>query len=119
MAVVLVVTGACSSVRPARAAPASVVGTVLSGPRCPVERVGSPCPPGPVSGADVAALSGGRIRAATKSDGRGGFRLTVPPGSYTITATNVGAYRSTATQQVVVAPGQTVSISLLLDTGIR
>jgi hypothetical protein len=50
---------------------------------------------------------------------RGGFRLTLPVGDYSIQATNIGGYRSTATQAVIVTASRPVTVTLLLDTGIR
>jgi Carboxypeptidase regulatory-like domain len=97
-----------------------VTGTVLSGPRCPgPESSSSPCPPEPVDGAAVVALRRGHIISSTRTDVRGGFRLTLSVGDYSIQATNIGGYRSTATRAVTVTASHPVAVTLLLDTGIR
>jgi hypothetical protein len=43
----------------------------------------------------------------------------LPVGTYSIQATNIGEYRSTATQTVTVTGSHPVTVTLLLDTGIR
>jgi hypothetical protein len=78
-----------------------------------------PCPPGPVYGSVVTALAGDRTVAAMKTDRRGRFRFSVPPGTYRIRATNVGRYRSSAQKTVVLTAGSRMSMRLVLDTGIR
>jgi hypothetical protein len=89
-----------------------LTGVVLAGPTCPVQRVGRPCPDRPVSV---------RLRAGTAtftSDAQGRFRVSLPPGTYTIV--NAGRQpfprcRATAT----VPPHAFVSITITCDTGIR
>ncbi|TAM91487.1 MAG: carboxypeptidase regulatory-like domain-containing protein [Jatrophihabitans sp.] len=100
--------------------PGTIAGIVLSAPTCPVERIGSPCPPRPVPGAQVevfAADGGRRARASADPDGR--FRVTVPAGRYRVTATNTGALRTSAEAQVSVASGATATVRLVVDSGIR
>lgn len=98
----------------------TVRGTVLSGPRCPgPENPASPCPPGPVDGATVTAVQDGRSVAIAHTDSRGGFQLTLPIGHYVLEATNPGGYRSRATGTVTVTASQPLTVTLLLDTGIR
>jgi len=64
-------------------------------------------------------LSGSRVVASTKTDQHGRFRLALPPATYVIRAMNVGGYASTTQQTVALSPDRSVSITLLLDTGIR
>ena len=96
-----------------------VEGTVTAGPRCPVARAERPCPPREVPGALVQLLDGTRILADDLTDQHGRFRLQAPAGQFVVRATNVGAYRSTASHPVRLAPGTTTTVSLQLDTGIR
>jgi hypothetical protein len=111
---------ACASGRTTSQTSGVVTGTVLSGPRCPGPEISSsPCPPGPVGGAAVVALRHGHIISSTRSDVRGGFGLTLPVGDYSIQATNIGGYRSTATHAVTVTESRPVTVTLVLDTGIR
>jgi hypothetical protein len=96
-----------------------VEGTVVAGPQCPVARAERPCPPRPVPGARVKLLKGSHVIAQDVSDRHGNFRLRTLSGSYVVRATNVGAYRSTASKSVSLAHGATVTVRLVLDTGIR
>jgi hypothetical protein len=112
-----VIAVACTASTPARSG--TLEGTVLSAPSCPVERVGSPCPPRPVAGATVEAYRGSHGVAQTATGRSGGFLLRLPAGSYLVRATNVGGYRSTAATQVTVSADRPVSVTLTVDSGIR
>jgi hypothetical protein len=116
LAAVVVLTG-CGPVADGGSA-VVVTGQVLAGPSCPVERVGQPCPPRPVPDAVVIAVVGDEQRGETTSDQRGQFRLMLPPGRYTIRATNPGGYASTASEEVTVSTAP-VQITLTVDSGIR
>ncbi|HEY5183815.1 MAG TPA: carboxypeptidase-like regulatory domain-containing protein, partial [Actinomycetes bacterium] len=91
----------------------------LATPSCPVERAERPCPPRPVPGATVEVRDASGLVSATSTDAAGRFSLVVPGGSYQVRATNAGGYRSTAEQQVQVAPGAVASVRLVVDSGIR
>ncbi|WP_377266958.1 carboxypeptidase regulatory-like domain-containing protein [Peterkaempfera sp. SMS 1(5)a] len=67
----------------------------------------------PLSGASVTA---GDAQATTDADGH--YALTLPPGTYDITASAYG-YRSTTTAGVAVADGATVTESFTLDAVAR
>lgn len=97
----------------------TVAGRVLAAPTCPVERAASPCPPSPVSGARVVALLGKTEAAETRTGANGAFQLQLPGGTYTVTATNVGAYASTASATVVVPASGRVTVNLTVDSGVR
>jgi hypothetical protein len=114
----LLVAG-CASSGTHAAARGDVTGRVLSAPSCPVMRAGVPCPPRPVTGAQLVALRGGDEVASTRTDAAGRFGLTLPAGRYVIRATNAGAYASTAQRQLVVRAETTVTIRLVVDSGIR
>jgi hypothetical protein len=109
---------ACASSSGSAAARGVVSGVVDSAPTCPVERIGSPCPPRPVPGAEVVALRGSKHVASTHTDGQGRFQLTLAYGHYTIRATNIGGLATTASKDVDVS-AQPVSIELTVDSGIR
>lgn len=123
IAVILaVVLTACGQTTPApRSSPstASVLGFVLAAPGCPVERADSPCPPMPVSDADVVAALHGGAAAHTRSATDGSFRLALPAGSYTLTATTSGGYHQTASQAVLVPDTGVISVTITIDSGIR
>ena len=118
VAVALVVAACGASVPSRAAAKGTVRGIVLSAPSCPVERVGSPCPPRPVARASVQLLAANdaQVEVVTGADGR--FSVTVAPGPYEVTATNPGI-RTTARTRVTVSPGATASVRLVVDSGIR
>jgi hypothetical protein len=61
----------------------------------------------------------GTVVTTARTNSTGEFRMVVAPGAYTIVATSVGGYRSTAQQEAVVRAGQTTRVELVLDTGIR
>ena len=105
--------------QPAASPSATLAGQVLATPSCPVERAERPCPPRPVPGATVEVRDASGLVSATSTDAAGRFSLVVPGGSYQVRATNAGGYRSTAEQQVQVAPGAVASVRLVVDSGIR
>jgi hypothetical protein len=98
---------------------AQIEGKVRAAPACPVERLGSPCPSRPVPGASVQVLQHTSVVATARTDSAGRYRLNVAPGAYTIVATNVGGYRSTAQRRVSAVGGQQTTVDLVVDTGIR
>ena len=109
---------ACSSGTAGSAQTALLVGTVYAAPTCPVERISSPCPPRPVVGATVVAYRGSQPAGTTRTGAGGRFQLRLSVGSYTIRATNIGGYASTATKDVyLTATG--ASVDLTVDSGIR
>jgi hypothetical protein len=94
-----------------------VTGTVTSSPSCPgPQRIDSPCPNRPVIGAPVELATKGSVVASTTTDSTGHFRVTVPAGTYVITARNVG-YASHTTKMITVAGP--VDVPLVVDSGIR
>src|SRR5439155_19506561 len=101
-----------------RSASGIVTGIVYSAPSCPVERIEAPCPPRPVADAEVLAYRGQHQQAATRTGRDGRFRLDLRYGHYTIQATNVGGYGSTAHTDVDVS-ATPISVTLTVDSGIR
>ena len=80
----------------------AVTGTVTASPGCPgPQRAESPCPDKPVAGAPVELTASGTVVARTTTDAAGRFRVTVPAGTYEITARNTG-YASRVTQSITV-----------------
>jgi hypothetical protein len=107
-----------SSAAAPRRASGTVSGRVLSAPSCPVERAGSPCPPRPVVGATVVALRASHVVASTHTGANGHYVLHLTPGHYLIRATNPGI-GSTAQHPASVRPGETTTVRLVVDSGIR
>lgn len=92
---------------------------MTAGPTCPVERVGSPCPPNPV-GAEVDAHDPtGRLVATTRSGGDGGYRLRLAAGTYTLTVVVAGTFPRCPAVTVTVSPGTVSTAAISCDTGIR
>lgn len=112
-----------------------ISGVVKAGPTCGVEPAGSPaaCAPKPVPGRVVNIIAAtstatpqqtptGPIVASATTDAQGHFSVSVPPGDYLVVVASSGSgfsMRQINTVQVTVAAGQTVDVTIELDTGIR
>jgi hypothetical protein len=104
-------------------ATATIQGTVTAGPTCPVETVENPCPPKLVAGREVdLQTQDGSTVATTTTDSAGHYRFTTNAGSYVvhvrIVQGQVGLRQLTAGDVTVVA-GQTITLDIELETGIR
>ena len=101
-----------------------VVGTVLAGPTCPVQRPGdSACADRPVADAvlDVTTVGGAEVARVT-SDGAGGFQVTLPVGAYALVPQPVPGLLGTAPSiAFTVAPSgaSAAVLDVRYDTGIR
>ncbi len=99
----------------------TVLGTVLAGPTCPVEREESPCPDRPVGGVRVQALQGGLVSAEAISAEDGTFRMELAAGDYLLQSVvepeGPGMY--SPPMRVRVPAGGEVEAIVMLDTGIR
>lgn len=89
---------------------------------CPVVREGSPCPDRPLSAR--LTITGGdpeRTVAETTSDADGHFRVSLPPGTYTVRPANLtGAVTPIAPPvSVTVTSGRFTTIVISFDSGIR
>ena len=117
VAVVLVLAAACAS--NAGSAPSGgIEGHVTIGPMCPVEREGSPCPPGTWSGIVRATASDGSVHD-TRTGADGSYQLALPPGTYTVTPVVEGAGLPTAKPVTVTVTTAMQPLDLQLDSGIR
>jgi hypothetical protein len=116
---VLLVTGCGGSASSGGAGrDGTIRGQVLTAPTCPVERPGSPCPPGPAVRVQVVATSDdGGVRVRTRTDEHGTFTLHVRPGHYRVVAT--GGIGSTDSAMVDLPASGAVTVQLMLDSGIR
>ena len=124
VAAILLAGCATSSTGPRRSSSGTSVsggplsGRVLRAPTCPVERIGSPCPPAAAPGAVVAVVNGTRVVAQTSTDRAGHFAVRVPYGQYTVRATNAGPPSTPVTISVDFGP-TSAPITLIVDSGIR
>jgi len=95
--------------------------TAVEGPTCPVQRVGMPPCVAPYHGRlEVVDSSGVRVVEFTTS-AAGTADVSIPPGTYTVTApaSAIGLPRLTRTSTVTVTASATVNVRLEFDTGIR
>lgn len=101
----------------------TIQGTVTAGPTCPVQTVENPCPDKPVPDREVDVQTpAGAVVASTKTDANGHYSVAVPPGSYVVHVVIVqgqAGIRQNTPGNVTVAAGQTVTLNIVLDTGIR
>ena len=99
--------------------PGRVVGEVLAGPTCPVEREGEPCDPKPLVGAAVIVTDeDGSDVAETTTGPLGRFEITIRPGTWQVTARSDEAMSCEGIEVIVTAGGET-EITIPCDTGIR
>ncbi len=100
----------------------TLVGDVVAGPACPVAKAGNPCV-APVPNRRVTIeTSAGVIAATATTDAQGHFTVHLLPGHYVVHVAiipgQVGLQQVTPGDVNIVA-GQTTSITIELDTGIR
>jgi hypothetical protein len=110
---------ACGSQQPAAGTRASLVtGVVAAGPVSPLARPGKPVTR-PVPGAAVEALRGSDVVAVTHTDEAGRYELMLHPGTYLIRAESSGLLSRELGKTVTIFAGQRLTVSFILDTGIR
>ena len=123
-AVVVLLSGCGSTATPPTPPAASrsgrVIGTVLAGPRCPVERIGDVnCAPIPVAG-DVELTQGDLVVASARLDVSGAFSINAAPGSYTlIIETGEKPFPRCEPVEVIVVDAADTVTNVVCDTGIR
>lgn len=123
--VVVVLLSGCGSTATPPAPPAAsssgrVIGTVLAGPRCPVERIGDVnCAPIPVAGV-VELTQGDLVVASARLDVGGAFSVRVAPGSYSlIIETGEKPFPRCEPVEVIVVDAADTVANVVCDTGIR
>jgi hypothetical protein len=101
-----------------------VAGVAVAGPVCPVETA-SPdpaCAPRPVIGAEIAVRdAAGNVVGRARTDGDGGFSLSLAPGTYRVEPQPVEGLMGTAQAfDLVVEAGEPITdLEVAYDTGIR
>jgi hypothetical protein len=96
-----------------------VRGRITAGPTCPVERVGHPCPPRPVTAGIRAQRGGGQVVARTRSDGNGNYAMTLRPGRYTLVVETGSSFPHCPQTNITVPRHGFVTADIRCDTGIR
>jgi hypothetical protein len=89
---------------------------------CPVIRAGTPCPNRPLSARITVTRTGSDAVIATiTSDADGGFRISLPPGTYLLRPDNLAGARYPAAQPITVTvrSGQFTQVAIAFDSGIQ
>ena len=94
-------------------------GQALSGPNCPVEVEGSPCPDVPWEGTVIVIETETGEEFTVQTDAEGSFELPLEPGSYQVSIVSESSPPFAKPQTVTVDPGSFTEIVVSVDTGIR
>jgi hypothetical protein len=94
-------------------------GRALSGPHCPVEVQGSPCPDLPYEGTVIATNTETDEESTVETDSQGRFELSLEPGTYEVSIVSESSPPFAKPQTVTVEPGSFAEIVVSVDTGIR
>jgi hypothetical protein len=108
------------SIATATDGPSGIEGVAVADPQCPIVEPGAACPPAPVSREVAVVAEDGRELTRFRSADDGSFRVSLPPGAYTLREVVAGGQPpSLKPVSVTVPPGDYVHVVLLFDTGIR
>jgi hypothetical protein len=118
LAVAVLVTSVACGRSSTPGAGSGIFGVVTAGPTCPVERVGSPCPPGLWTG-DVRATDASGHAFDARTDDQGNYSLSLAPGSYVVIPVTDGGPPTGKPTPIVVVTGPSQRVDLTVDTGIR
>ncbi len=99
-------------------AESGIEGLVTIGPSCAVIKMDTPCPDMPMQATLVVLDAQGVAVAEAQSDAQGYFKVTLPPGAYTLQPQGNKIQRA-AEQAVTVTAGQFISVTVQYDSGIR
>ncbi len=105
--------------------PGVLQGTVSVGPLTPVERVGVPTPtPSPQvytsRGIDIFKSDGKTLVSSLNFNPDGTYRIELAPGTYVIKLQNFGmGFSKELPKEVRIQNGQTTTLNIDIDTGIR
>ncbi len=103
-------------------APGYLEGRVNIGPICPVERPGVPCPVPPEAYAarKIVVLQNNKVVQQVDIDEKGYYKTPLKPGMYTVDINRAGIDHSAETPaQITVKEGETITLDISIDTGIR
>jgi hypothetical protein len=100
-----------------------VEGLVLSGPQCPVEDAGSPCPDLPLAvDIEVYSSDGDDLITTVRSGADGRFAVQLDAGDYLLVPLPpdpASEFPAAGEQQVIVRPERWTEVAISYDTGIR
>ena len=99
-------------------------GQVTIGPICPVERPDQPCLPTPETYAARKVLvygpDGTTLVETVPLNQTGYYRVQLDPGTYVVDINHVGIDRSSdVPRTVTIHSGETITLDIAIDTGIR
>ena len=94
-------------------------GQALSGPQCPVEVQGSPCPDLPYEGTVIVTDTESGEEFTVETDAEGRFELSLEPATYEVSIVSETSPPFAKPQTVTVEPGVFTVIVVSVDTGIR
>lgn len=116
-----VLLAACANGAGAGSGSTGVLGVVVAGPTCPVERADSPCPDRPLEGVRLRIVDANGSEVTSVQSGHDGrFRVALDPGSYQIlTTVQTGSIQFAKPLAVTVPSHGFVHATVLVDTGIR
>jgi hypothetical protein len=122
LVLLLAAGGGCTG-EPA-ATKATLQGQVTIGPICPVERPDQPCLPTPEAYAArkvlVRSADGTNLVATVSLNETGYYQVDLDPGTYVVDINRAGIDRSPdVPRTLTLAPGETVTLDIDIDTGIR
>lgn len=101
-----------------------LMGKVSIGPNCPVEREGMPCTPSPeayTSREFIVFNSNQKEVTRFHADASGSYSISLLPGTYTVVLakTGIGFMSKDLPATVVIKAGQSATLNIDIDTGIR
>ena len=96
-------------------------GTVVLTGNCPgPQRAGESCPPRPYEGKlAIRNASDQQVVTTTTTNGKGQFKVTVPPGKYVVTQSPKTRYPLIHSPEVVVEKNKFTSVQIQGDLGMR
>jgi len=100
-------------------------GQVTIGPNCPVERIDNPCvtPPEAYASREFLVTTNDTKKTVTTfyADMSGNYIVSLAPGSYVITSakTGIGFMSKDLPHAITIQAGQTTTLNIDVDTGIR
>ena len=105
--------------------PGILQGTISVGPLTPVERVGVPSPTPPpevftTRGIEIYPEGSTKLMASLHFTAQGTYRIELPAGRYTVQLPKSGIERAQGLPaEVEIKSGETVTLDISIDTGIR
>ncbi len=101
----------------------TLAGQVTIGPNCPVERIDNPCLPSPeaYTSREFSVTQNGKTLGTFHANASGTYSVSLAPGTYVITSakTGIGYMSKDLPATVIIKSGETATLNIDVDTGIR